>query len=259
MKKIIGTILTLIALVILYIVWHSSSAVVINDIAFSHKNIDDVFAVEQKIAKNSTSNVVQNKTDVLYNLVLATLQKEILLANNIDFNAENNTQIIENFANFKEISAEIKQELQDEYYTLIIEPVIVNKLFYQVYENFNPAMQNATKILELLQKYQFDSVANAVNIKPVKLNIANSHTELLQTLQQQTGVYNKIIKLENKLIVANILGYDDNYIQTRSFVFEQPSYKDFLVAVLQTNAIKFPFYSLYSMEDIINKEGSVLQ
>jgi hypothetical protein len=258
MKKII--IILLAATITAYFVLMNSTAVIIGDDEFTHNDITNLFNIEQKIASNTETNVIKNKEDVLYNLVLTSLQKSILIESKVDLNKNQNTKIIENSNSFKNLYKETKESLgETDYYRLMIEPVIVNKLFYDFYKKLDLSKKNAEKVLDLLQKYKFESVANAINIKPISVNIPKSNKDLFKSLDNKIGVYNKIISFDDKFIISNVLGYDKEYIKTNSFVFENIPYKNFLTKVLKMDSIQFPFYSLYSLEDIVNKKGSVLK
>jgi hypothetical protein len=184
MKKII--IILLAATITAYFVLMNSTAVIIGDDEFTHNDITNLFNIEQKIASNTETNVIKNKEDVLYNLVLTSLQKSILIESKVDLNKNQNTKIIENSNSFKSLYKETKESLgETDYYRLMIEPVIVNKLFYDFYKKLDLSKKNAEKVLGLLQKYKFESVASAINIKPISVNIPKSNKGLFKSLDSK--------------------------------------------------------------------------
>lgn len=259
-KKII-IILIIATFAIIYFALQASNAVVIaGDNEFTHSDISNLYNIEQQIAEVTGSNVITNKEDVLYNLVITSLQKNILLKNKIQLDKEKSIAFVEQNNPLKNLYKDIKGSLsENDYYKLIIEPLSTSKMFYEFYKLNNSSQKSAIKLLVLLKEKSVADVIKSFGLKLVTIDIPKTNKILLNEVGGKTGIYTKVIELGDNLIVANIVGYDDKYIKTQSFVFKKVSYKSFLSKFLSKDDIEFPIYSLYNLSDIVNKKGSVLK
>jgi hypothetical protein len=257
MKKII--IAVVLIFIVGYFVWQNSAAVAVVDTKFSHNDINKLYNVEQQLAKIIGDSVVNNKTDVLYNLVLTSLQKQILSNNNVKIARNDAIKLVETDNNLKGFYAQAKQKLgEDKYYQLLIEPVVISKLFYNFYNIANDANIQANRVLQALQNTSLEEIAKNNNLTLSELNLAKENNRnLAKQLGDKTGIYPQVFNLGDKVLVLKVIGYDDEFIKTKALAFSKESYKNFITKQLDKDKIVFPFYSLYNMDDIVNKKGSL--
>ncbi|MBE8189329.1 MAG: hypothetical protein HAW58_00305 [Candidatus Thioglobus sp.] len=252
---------------LLNFIWQKTDAVIIdNQYHFSNEDIDKLFDVEVQLGEIIGTSVVQKKADVLYNLVISSLQKSILNKHNIELEKANATEFVEkNQQNFKGFYKKFKEQMGvDDYYQLLIEPVAINGKFLSFYNAVEPAKQRANAALALAQKDGLEAAAKQLNkeIKEVNINENNSalKAEFLQfkTKDLLSVIYPKPVKIGDNIAVLD-LDFKEDTISAKALVFKIIPYQNFLVQLSKKISIQFPFFSRYNLADIHNKKGSILK
>ncbi len=253
----------LIVIVFVYLMWYRlANAVIIGETSFTHKDIDTLYQLETELGGILGTNVVNSKEDVLYNLSVSSLQKQVLQNNGVELNREQILQSEENNVLLKGFYQQAKDNLGiDEYYRLLIEPVAVSKLYVNFYELANTANRNALAVLASLRNnVTLEQIAANNGVQLVDLAIDKaSNSELTSQLNNRTGIYPRPIAIGDNIIIAEVIGYEETTIVLKAIVFKKNSYKQFITNTLNTGKIEFPFYSVYNKNDLIEKEGSILQ
>lgn len=262
MKKYLPLI-GLIVIVFAYLMWYRlSSAVIIGETSFTHKDIDTLYQVETELGEILGTNAVTSKEDVLYNLSVSSLQKQILKNNGVNLNREQILESEENNILLKGFYQQTKESLGvDDYYRLLIEPVAISKLFVNFYKVANTANRNALAVLTSLRNnITLEQIATNNGVQLVNLAIDKAgNSALTAQLNNRTGIYPRPITIGDNIMVAEVTGYEEATIQLKAIVFKKNSYKQFVTNTLDIGKIEFPFYSAYSKNDITEKEGSILQ
>lgn len=238
--------------------WKKSDAVIIdNNYHFTHNNIDDLYDVEMKLAKIKGSSVVNSKIDVLYNLVITSMQKTILKNNGVTIDKNNAISFVEktnpNFAGFYK---DIEKHLGDDYYKLLIEPVVISETFVKFYQSVEPARQKALAALKIAGK-GLEYIAKKSNKSIVKLNIDGKMLKK-ELIEKGSKIYKKVVKINGNFAIFRVNSINNNNAKIDAVMFKIVSYKNLLSQLTKEITVVFPFFSWYDNKDINNKKGSVL-
>jgi hypothetical protein len=248
-------------------IWQGADAIIVNQqYHFSHNDINKLYDVETQLGEIIGTSVVKSKVDVLYNLVISAVQKSILNKNNIKIDKEKAVQLVEqNNQNFKGIYQKFKQQLgSEDYYRLLIEPVFISQTFLRFYYANEPAKRRSNVALKIAQEKGIKASAKEFKQEIVDVNIDKNNAALMQKFlsfkpaKVDSVIYPRTIKIGGYIAILD-LKFNKNIVDAKGLTFKIMSYKDFLTKLSDKITMDFPIYSRYSLNDIYNKKGSILQ
>lgn len=247
-------------------IWQKTDAVIIdNQHHFTHEDITKLYEVEMQLGDIIGKSVVKEKTDVLYSLVISSIQKSILNKNNINIKKDRAIEFVEkNHQNFKGFYDKFKQQMGEEsYYQLLIEPVAIDQTFRIFYNAVEPAKKNATVALKIAQDEGLSVAENKLNQKAVELDVSkfdDLKEKFLEFKKKDIKniIYPKLIRIGDNIAVFD-LDFSKSVMSVKALVFEIVPYRIFLTQLFKDISIKFPILSVYNLEDIHNKKGSILK
>ncbi len=264
-NKILIFVVIMVAAFATWVVYKDIATVIVgNKYSFSYNDINNLYNAEQKLAAISGKSLVSSNKDVLYNLVLSSMQKIILLEKGIKVDKNKAIKFIEESnKSFKGILVDIKQELGNNYFKLLIEPIAISQAFLRFYQFSVNSTVNT--IFTAVKKQGLSVTAKQINKKIVKLpleknknkDLAAEFNKNYKTNKNNEIIYSKVVKIGNSFAILRLNSIDDKNINTDALFIDVVAYRYFLSQLVKDITVDFPVTSLYNIEDIYNKKGSI--
>lgn len=259
-KVILFVAFLLVVWAVSYYFYSFASIVTVGDVSYTYSDVNRVYKVEQWIGDILGSSIVKSKSDVLYNLVLAGIKKEILRKNNISISSVNAIQIMESRTILKGLYAKIKNYLDDDYFRLFIEPMAVDDTFAAFFTANEPQRKVANSIHQDALKIGLSEAAKKTDRQVVEVFIplTQRNTDFISKIKEvKDQVYNAIVETDTHYSIVKLKDVKDNGVVVDSIVVNKKTMREFLKNEMKAVPINLNLHSWYREKDLKKKEGSI--
>lgn len=231
-----------------------------NSVAYSYGDVGKVYQVEQWIGDVIGSSVIKSRRDAFYYLVVSGIQKEILKGKDISVSTRKAIQSVESRTALKGLYAKIKRYLDDDYYRLFIEPMVINDVFAAYFKSNEPRKEVAQSIFQDALDLGLTEAAKKAEMKVVELFIPKNeqNAALVQELENQKGsVYKRIVESNREYSIIKPKDVGEKGVVFDAVVVRKKSLRQFLKDEMKNVPLEYSALSWYRENDLKKREGSI--
>ena len=262
-KSLSVSVMAVLLLLCAYFLYAKSAVVKIADAEYTYHDIEKNLHVEEMIVKVIGGQTI-SRSDVLYNLSVAAIQKQLLLNNQVDMKEQEMIELLEQTTPFKGLYNSIEQYLGDDYFRLFIEPIAVNQLAQSLFGNNNPRRSAAAAFHQqaLAEGLETATANNGISSVEASFNLESNPlgqkiVNWSQTNESENMVYPSLVDLDDSYIVVEYVSNDDNRAAVNIVSVPKQSYKNFMTGFAVSYQPVFSWFSLYGADDLKDKQNSI--